>query len=84
MSGPMSGMPHVSLDSTGRYPRANNFFGCIFLKQGVQCICYAQMLSAMMMFILIGLLVMAFIDEEEFLKAHYYTASKRLFMASML
>eukprot|EP00291_Cryptomonas_curvata_P022398 CAMPEP_0172170952 /NCGR_PEP_ID=MMETSP1050-20130122/11616_1 /TAXON_ID=233186 /ORGANISM="Cryptomonas curvata, Strain CCAP979/52" /LENGTH=178 /DNA_ID=CAMNT_0012842317 /DNA_START=85 /DNA_END=621 /DNA_ORIENTATION=- len=37
-----------------------------------------------MMFILIGLLLMAFIDEEDFLEAHYYSASKRLFMASML
>jgi len=26
----------------------------------------------------------AFIDEEQFLKTHYYTASKRLFMASMM
>ena len=42
------------------------------------------MLSAIMMFILIGLLLMAFIDEEDFLEAHYYSASKRLFMASML
>jgi len=48
------------------------------------CICYAQMMSAMLMFVLIALLVMAFIDEEQFLKAHYYTASKRLFMASMM
>jgi len=36
------------------------------------------------MFVLITLLVMAFIDEEQFLKAHYVTASKRLFMASMM
>jgi hypothetical protein len=54
------------------------------LWQGVMCICYAQMLSAIMMFMLITLLVAAFIDEEEFLKAHYVTASKRLFMASMM
>ena len=86
--------------------------------QGVMCICYAQMLSALLMFVLITLLVMvtlftdtafspmpcpspcpilvvapfplktacaqAFIDEEEFLRTHYYTASKRLFMASMM
>ena len=48
------------------------------------CICYAQMMSAMLMFVLIALLVCAFIDEEQFLKTHYYTASKRLFMASMM
>jgi len=65
-------------------PRATSFFGCIFLKQGVMCICYAQMMSAMLMFVLIALLVCAFIDEEQFLKTHYYTASKRLFMASMM
>mmetsp|Transcript_25598 Transcript_25598/g.52090 ORF Transcript_25598/g.52090 Transcript_25598/m.52090 type:complete len:235 (+) Transcript_25598:232-936(+) len=66
------------------FPRATSFFGCIFLKQGVMCICYAQMMSATLMFVLITLLVMAFIDEEQFLKAHYVTASKRLFMASMM
>jgi hypothetical protein len=48
------------------------------------CICYAQMMSAVMMFMLICLLVSAFIDEEQFLKTHYYTASKRLFTASMM
>jgi hypothetical protein len=36
------------------------------------------------MFVLLALLVLAFIDEEQFLKTHYYTASKRLFMASMM
>lgn len=77
---PTTGVRHQA----SGFPRAKSFFGCIFLKQGVMCICYAQMLSAMLMFVLIALLVMAFIDEEEFLKAHYYTASKRLFMASMM
>ena len=56
----------------------------MLLWQGVMCICYAQMMSAMLMFVLIALLVCAFIDEEQFLKTHYYTASKRLFMASMM
>mmetsp|Transcript_59720 Transcript_59720/g.140669 ORF Transcript_59720/g.140669 Transcript_59720/m.140669 type:complete len:215 (-) Transcript_59720:96-740(-) len=82
MSGtfPTSNPNHVP----STFPRATSFFGCIFLKQGVMCICYAQMLSATLMFVLITLLVMAFIDEEQFLKAHYVTASKRLFMASMM
>ena len=64
-----------------RSPRRVPF---LLLTQGVMCICYAQMMSAMLMFVLIALLVCAFIDEEQFLKTHYYTASKRLFMASMM
>lgn len=47
-------------------------------------LCFSCSLAAMLMFLLIALLVCAFIDEEQFLRAHYYTASKRLFMASMM
>ena len=75
-------------DTFERTPSTNPchgpFASHILHSQGVMCICYAQMMSAVMMFMLICLLVSAFIDEEQFLKTHYYTASKRLFTASMM